>query len=173
MFDGLIIRTGNVFNVAQVYGAGGAHFAPVVRKLIERRNRLWELIKPAEGKIQFSHHIETEGRAFFQAVDAMELEGIVSKKANSRYFSGPSKAWLKTKCFAEAEFEIAGVLREPGQAPQALMAQQRKYVGSAIVALSDRMRERLYKRVHESAGPPPKGVRKPEAAIRPPKRNSQ
>ena len=39
----------------------------------------------------------------------------------------------------------------------------RKYVGSAIVALNDMMRERLYKRVQESAGPPPKGVRKPEA----------
>ena len=39
----------------------------------------------------------------------MELEGIVSKRADSRYRSGPSKAWLKIKCFTESEFEVVGV----------------------------------------------------------------
>lgn len=135
--------------------------------LIDRRNRLWELVKPAEGRIQFSHHIEAEGQAFFKAVDDMELEGIVSKKANSRYFSGPSKSWLKIKCFTESDFEVIGVMRQPGEAPMALMASpgQRKYVGRAIVALKGEMRERLWKRVRSRTGPPPKGIKKQGAEM--------
>jgi ATP-dependent DNA ligase len=36
----------------------------------------------------------------------MGLEGMVSKQADSIYRSGPSKTWLKIKCFAEAELEV-------------------------------------------------------------------
>jgi ATP-dependent DNA ligase len=42
------------------------------------------------------------------------VEGIVSKRAYSRYRSGPSKAWRKIKCFTESELEAVGVLRKPG-----------------------------------------------------------
>lgn len=56
------------------------------------------------------------------AAEQMGLEGIVSKRADGRYRSGPSKSWLKTKWFVESDFDVLGVVREPGQAPQALMA---------------------------------------------------
>ena len=77
----------------------------------------------------------------------MRLGGIVSKRPDSLYRSGPTRVWLKTKSYAEEDFEIAGVLRQRGNAPLALMTTRdgsRKYVGSAIVALIVMMRERLY-----------------------------
>ncbi len=134
--------------------------------LIERRAALWKLVQPAEGRIQYSHHIEGHGSAFFRHADKMGLEGIVSKKADSQYKSGPSKTWRKVKCFEETEFEVAGILRERGSAPLALMVthdSERRYVGSAIVALNQDMRERLWRRVQEKKGKPPKGVKKPNA----------
>jgi bifunctional non-homologous end joining protein LigD len=47
--------------------------------------------------ILFSEAIEAEGALVFAKACEMGLEGIVSKRAGSRYFSGPSKSWLKAK----------------------------------------------------------------------------
>ena len=135
------------------------------RPLIERRAELWKLVQPGEGQIQFSAHVEGGGGQFFAAVDQMgRLEGIVSKKASSRYRSGPTKNWLKVKCFEENDYEVAGVLREPGSAPMALMvtrSPERRYVGSAVIGLNREMKERLWRRVQEKSGPAPKGFKKP------------
>ncbi len=125
--------------------------------LLERKELLWQAIAPAEGRIQYSQHVEEDGRAFFKAVEKMELEGMVSKRADSRYRSGPSKTWLKIKCFTESEFEVVGVLRKPGNPPMALMATREakpRYVGSAIIALNERMRERLWARVSQGTQSP-------------------
>src|SRR5215470_6960001 len=57
------------------------------------------------------------------ACAAHELEGIVSKLASSRYRSGRSKTWLKTKCFTEGEFLLLGIDRDrTTNAPRALLA---------------------------------------------------
>jgi bifunctional non-homologous end joining protein LigD len=42
-------------------------------------------------------HAEGHGDTLFTAVCKLGLEGIVSKKVNSPYRSGPSKAWIKVK----------------------------------------------------------------------------
>jgi DNA ligase D-like protein (predicted ligase) len=130
--------------------------------LSERRRLLWQLVEPAEGRIQFSHHMTTRGKEFFAAIDQAGLEGMVSKRRDSRYRSGPSKSWLKIKCYQEADFELLGVLREPGNPPMALMATadaERRYVGSAFIALNKAMRQRLWERVQDAKGPPPKGIK--------------
>ncbi|MER8420268.1 hypothetical protein NKI19_27900 [Mesorhizobium sp. M0751] len=51
---------------------------------------------------------------------------------------------------------------EPGKAAFALLAQPgtRKYVGSAFISLGRDMKERLWKRVQDHAGPPPQGIKK-------------
>jgi hypothetical protein len=41
---------------------------------------------------------------FFKTAVELGLEGIVSKRAASRYHSGPSRSWLKTKNMVEDEF---------------------------------------------------------------------
>jgi bifunctional non-homologous end joining protein LigD len=93
---------------------------------------------------------------------------MVSKRADSRYRSGPSKSWLKAECFEEADLEVLGVFREQGEAPLALLAAadgSRKYVGAAVIGLNRAMKERLWERVAGTPGRAPKGipVKKPNA----------
>ena len=38
----------------------------------------------------------------------MGLEGIVSKRRGSRYFSGKTDAWCKTKCTLTDHFAVMG-----------------------------------------------------------------
>jgi bifunctional non-homologous end joining protein LigD len=79
--------------------------------LLERRERLRGLIKPDKrSSIQFSDHVEGDGAKFFDA--ASGLEGIVSKRAASRYRSGGSRSWLKTKNMVEGEFILVGTQRD-------------------------------------------------------------
>lgn len=128
--------------------------------LIERRVKLWKLIKPAEGPIQYSQHVDVDGAEFFAAAEQMRLEGIVSKIAASPYKSGRSKAWLKTKSYAEAEFLIAGVRRVPGEAPLAMItAESGEYVGSAFVAIPGPVRDAFYAYAEAGGGEAPKGAR--------------
>src|SRR5262245_10972343 len=47
--------------------------------------------------IQFVEHTEGDSREMFKAVCKLGLEGIVSKKVNAPYRSGPSKTWIKVK----------------------------------------------------------------------------
>jgi len=67
------------------------------QQLIERKNALrWVLRKAREG-IQYVEATDGDGEKMFAAVCELGLEGIVSKRLNSVYRSGPSKTWLKTK----------------------------------------------------------------------------
>jgi len=125
----------------------------------ERRHILADLIEPG-GRIQFSEPLQGEARDIYRSVDRAGIEGMVSKRRNSRYRSGATMDWQKTKSYEESEFEVLGVERERGKPAFALMAEPgtRKYVGSAFITLNREMRERLWKRVQDKAGPPPKGI---------------
>ena len=130
----------------------------------DRRRALWSLIEPAKGRIQFSESIDGEGAAFFAAVDAMGLEGIVSKRADAPYASGRTRAWLKVKCYDEATYDIVGVQREAGKPAMVLMADQGRYMGGAFVTLPRGIRERLWARVQAKAGAkPPTGLKAEKA----------
>jgi bifunctional non-homologous end joining protein LigD len=79
------------------------------RPLMERR----ELIRPDKrSAIQFGEDFEGAGAAFFKAAAEIGLEGIVSKRAASRYRSGRSRSWLKTKNMVEGEFVLLGTDRD-------------------------------------------------------------
>jgi ATP-dependent DNA ligase len=93
------------------------------RPLMERRELLIELIRPDKrSAIQFSDHFEGAGAAFFKAAAEIGLEGIVSKRSASRYRSGPSRSWLKTKNMVESEFILLGTERDATGVPWALLA---------------------------------------------------
>ncbi len=126
-----------------------------------RREILYGIIKP-NSRIQFSEAMPGDAKSVFYLVEQVELEGIVSKRPDSKYRSGPTSNWLKTKSFTVDEFELLGVEREPGKAAFALLAQPGtgKYVGSAFISLGRDMKERLLKRVREHTGPPPEAMKK-------------
>jgi bifunctional non-homologous end joining protein LigD len=130
--------------------------------LEERREILASMMNPG-GRIQFSETLPGEAKAIFHLTDQAGLEGMVSKRKDSKYRSGPSTNWLKTKSYAVSEFDLLGVERENGKPAFALMAERGtgRYVGSAFITLNRELRERLWKRVQEHAGPAPKGEKRP------------
>src|SRR6185369_9222216 len=122
--------------------------------LMERRAKLKELV-PSEAPFLFSEEFSGDAAAFFQACADHQLEGIVSKLASSKYRSGRSKTWLKTKCFTEGSFVIIGTARDrKTKAPLALLAQTSadglRYAGSAFIALSGNDRAELSARLQTS-----------------------
>jgi ATP-dependent DNA ligase len=129
--------------------------------LIDRRARLQELLgcHDPDCRFQFSEHMATDGKEFFEAVDAIGLEGILSKKVNSRYRSGRAKTWLKIKCFAEDLFTVIGFETGTGTAPNALLAREGpdglSYAGSAMVTLAGAQRERFWRTMERDAVPTP------------------
>ena len=54
--------------------------------------------------------------------EGLVLVGIVSKLAHSRYTSGPTTAWLKTKAFTVETSEMVGVKIADNGMPYAIMA---------------------------------------------------
>ena len=53
-------------------------------------------MRPAKTN-QLSEAITGDGATIFRHACWMDLEGIVSKRIGSRYVSGRTRAWLKTK----------------------------------------------------------------------------
>lgn len=86
------------------------------RPLLERKQRLCELLRQADSlRLRYVAHVEGNGEAFFQAVDGLGLEGIVSKRARSVYHPGVRTAdWVKVKCFRTHRFAIVGYTTENG-----------------------------------------------------------
>ncbi|MER8766970.1 hypothetical protein [Mesorhizobium sp. M0968] len=105
--------------------------------------------RPADIRIQFSEALPGDANAIYHLVDQTGLEGMVSKRRDSKYRSGPTTNWLKIKSYTIGEFELLGVEREPGKPAFALIGEigTRKYVGSAFINSSREIRERLWKRV--------------------------
>jgi DNA ligase D-like protein (predicted ligase) len=130
--------------------------------LEDRREILQGLIKPG-GRIQFSEALPGEAKAIFHVIDQAGLEGMVSKRRDSKYRSGPSTTWWKIKCYTVSELELLGIERESGKPAFALMAEPGtgKYVGSAFITANRSIRERLWKRVQAHAAPAPKGSNRP------------
>jgi bifunctional non-homologous end joining protein LigD len=67
------------------------------RPLSERKAALRKLLKRTKGGIQYVEHVEGDGAEMFAAACKLGLEGIVSKKLDAPYRSGPSKSWIKVK----------------------------------------------------------------------------
>ena len=67
--------------------------------LIERKRRLKKLLGRTKHwrAIQFVEHLVDDGPTVFDHVCRMGLEGIVSKRTDAPYRSGPSKTWVKAK----------------------------------------------------------------------------
>jgi len=119
--------------------------------LLERKAKLRTLLDGSHDCIQYSEHFEEEGTVFFNACDRLGLEGIISKRADSRYRSGPSKSWLKTKCYAFGEFDVLGVETTRTGEPVALLASKEsgRYAGSAFVTLKRSDRERFWRNIEK------------------------
>jgi len=76
--------------------------------LVERKALLAALLEGSGKFLRLSEHIETSGVVMFEKACELHVEGIISKRAASKYSSGRSGDWLKLKCVLEQEFVIGG-----------------------------------------------------------------
>lgn len=80
--------------------------------LVERKAELATLLAGSAraGRIlRYVDHLEGKGDLFFDRVRAAGLEGVVSKRAASRYRPGMRAAdWVKTKCFERYDLVVVG-----------------------------------------------------------------
>ncbi len=73
-----------------------------------RRKVLEALLAGTSGPLRISETIGGEASLFARACD-LQLEGIVSKKAEGRYRSGRSPNWSKVTCRKRDTFVVAGI----------------------------------------------------------------
>lgn len=83
--------------------------------LVERKEKLEALLGKNKAKnIRYSEHLDGGAKQFLKASCQLELEGIISKQAESTYVSRRSDTWLKSKCHQQQEFVIGGYTEEKG-----------------------------------------------------------
>jgi bifunctional non-homologous end joining protein LigD len=74
-----------------------------------RKERLASLVNGSGGKtIRYSDHQVGKGAEMFAESCRRNLEGIISKRRDSRYVPGRGRDWLKVKCLSRQEFVIGG-----------------------------------------------------------------
>ncbi len=80
--------------------------------LLERK-RLLRLLLPPIGPLRYVDHFPERGEQLFESVVGMGLEGVVGKKADSRYRGGRSGDWIKVRADQVDDFVIVGYT-DPG-----------------------------------------------------------
>ena len=77
--------------------------------LTDRKARLETLLKKMKNDaLRYVEHFTSSGDAVLLSACRMNLEGIVSKRADAAYASGRSDSWTKAKCRAGHEVVIGG-----------------------------------------------------------------
>ncbi|HEX2294142.1 MAG TPA: non-homologous end-joining DNA ligase [Actinomycetota bacterium] len=61
-----------------------------------------------EDPVRYVSHVEEDGQAYYREACKRGWEGLIAKRAASRYTRGRSKDWLKFKCSFEQELVIGG-----------------------------------------------------------------
>jgi bifunctional non-homologous end joining protein LigD len=83
--------------------------------LLERRKRLERLLDRRNKTVRLSESFD-DGEALFEAAKQQNLEGIMAKRADSRYAVGRrTRDWLKVKTHGRQEFIIAGYTKGQGR----------------------------------------------------------
>ena len=67
------------------------------KPFIERKAMLRKVLRNTRTGIQYVEQTEGDDGKLFDAVCKLGLEGIVSKRLDAPYRSGPSKSWIKLK----------------------------------------------------------------------------
>jgi bifunctional non-homologous end joining protein LigD len=119
--------------------------------LVERKEQL-RAVLPKDRLLTYSEHWPEHGKRVFEEAQKLGLEGIMAKRAESRYLSGArSKDWLKIKTGKRQEVVIVGFTAPRRTRPRfgALVLAVRdkggwRYVGRVGTGFSHAMLEALY-----------------------------
>ena len=108
--------------------------------LMERKKLLEKVIKENE-RIAISRYIEENGIQFYQLAKQNELEGIVAKKKDSKYYlDKKTKDWIKIKYLLDDDFVVCGYILKNGGVISIVLGQYLKkelvYKGHVTLGLS-------------------------------------
>jgi bifunctional non-homologous end joining protein LigD len=103
--------------------------------LLARKEALRTLLAGGDGGVRFSDHIVGHGAKFYQQACGMGLEGIISKRADSRYVHKRTRDWLKIKCLLRQEFVIGGYSEPKGS---------RSHFGALLLGVHDDKGDLVY-----------------------------
>lgn len=97
--------------------------------LLERKKIAAQVI-PESHVLKYSDHVAIEGKAFFENAVKLGLEGIIAKRAASKYAVGRrTDDWLKIKNHNTQEAVIAGYTEPRGS---------RKYFGALVLGMYEK-----------------------------------
>ena len=66
--------------------------------LLDRKRALRKLVRNRRGgRIRYTDHVLRDGKGLFEKLESVGLEGMVAKRADSRYRGGRTQLWLKIK----------------------------------------------------------------------------
>jgi bifunctional non-homologous end joining protein LigD len=80
--------------------------------LIERKQLLRLLLRPSD-RFRYSDHEVGRGKELFELARQSDLEGVVAKRADSRYVSGRSTSWVKLKSTKTVDAVVGGWTESP------------------------------------------------------------
>lgn len=99
--------------------------------LTERKNLLQKAVKAENESFAVSRYVEKNGVAFYELAKQNELEGIVAKRKDSRYyFDRRTKDWIKIKYMQDDDFIVLGYVPKENSMNSIILGQ---YQDSQIV----------------------------------------
>jgi DNA ligase D-like protein (predicted ligase) len=81
---------------------------------LRRRKSLLREALSFEGRVRFVSHRNERGEELFRAACERGMEGLIAKRAESRYVNRRTRDWLKLKCSREQELVIGGFTAPKG-----------------------------------------------------------
>jgi bifunctional non-homologous end joining protein LigD len=78
------------------------------KPLLDRKSALRRIVPEGQSVIRYLDHFKGPGQAVLSSACELEMEGIVSKRSDSRYSSGRGDSWTKSKCRGRDEFLVGG-----------------------------------------------------------------
>lgn len=80
---------------------------------LRARKRVLQAAVDFVDPLRFTTHCEGDGKRYLQQACAQGWEGLIAKRADSRYQRGRSQDWLKMRCASSQEFVVGGYT-DPG-----------------------------------------------------------
>lgn len=114
--------------------------------LLERKELLTDLVPTDSGFLSKVQFVEGHGAAYYNAVRAQGLEGIVLKRKDSRYQAGKrSDAWLKVINYQYADVYVIGYRKQPKDFGWLLADNDGKYMGVMELGVPPYARAKIYR----------------------------
>ncbi|MDO5153574.1 MAG: RNA ligase family protein [Eubacteriales bacterium] len=94
--------------------------------LTERKKLLESVVREESARFAVSRPIERHGVAFYRLAEQQNLEGIVAKRKDSRYyFDKRTKDWIKCKNLKDSDYVVCGYIPKENHMTSIVLGQYR------------------------------------------------